>query len=403
MNQRLNIFHNRVLLALLMFFLVEPTYLVRFRFINRIYIVLGFAAFIIVVLLTIKTKAFTMPFWWIVAMYGFVFINTCVQNPQNIMAWFRTEMPSIAMCLIFNLWLEKDPEVLIDSFSIFEILIYVNLITILLFPGGLYISDWYKSNWFLGYKTIQIRTILPILVMSVIRSYKNGGTLDFRTAALLMAAAVTFSLLGSVTSSVGFCVFAAGLFCLHTKSSKISKVFTLRNGLIFVAVMFFVIVVFRQQHLFSFIIERVFHKDLTVHGRTYIWDMSIEKFLLKPVFGYGYLTTQNYLELFEVEKYYSHPHNYLLYNGMMGGIVLIIIQLYGYLTADRMLAKSTSVYSQIIVFCLFSFMFMGIFEALVSTSLLYPMVILGMKADALDTMASKETQKKMVCESCDFI
>jgi O-antigen ligase len=325
-------------------------------------------------------------------MYGFIFVNTAIQKPQNIYTWFMTEIPSITMCLIFSLWLEKNPGLLIDCFSVFELLIYINLLTILCYPEGLYRSELYTANWFLGYKNPQIRTILPVLSISLIKSYKEYGKLKLRAILLLLSSAITFYLTSSATSLIGIGIFLIGLFLFHTKKGRLPRLLNLRNIMILVVILFVIVVMLKKQSMFSYIVENVLGRDLTFTYRTDVWDMSLDRIKLKPLWGYGYLTGRNFIEIFG-RNVYSHPHNYIMYNMMIGGICLVAIQLVGFLYADKSLNKTMrTIYSKIVFFCLSSFLIMGISESLVSTVLLYPMVILGMRADALVSFEEKNTK-----------
>ncbi|MFR3202482.1 MAG: O-antigen ligase family protein [[Clostridium] leptum] len=67
----------------------------------------------------------------------------------------------------------------------------------------------------------------------------------------------------------------------------VDKLFNFRNYLILNILLFFVIVIFRMQNLFAFLIEDILHKNLTLTGRTVIWDRTLELIGEKPILGHG--------------------------------------------------------------------------------------------------------------------
>ena len=76
---------------------------------------------------------------------------------------------------------KKSISVLAGLALILEIYTYVNFATIVLFPDGLYDAALYAGNyWFLGYKNVMIRFLLPAIVLNAIWTVHNKGKYTVR-------------------------------------------------------------------------------------------------------------------------------------------------------------------------------------------------------------------------------
>ena len=250
----------------------------------------------------------------------------------------------------------------------------------------MYNSGLFDQSWFLGFKNPQIRTILPIVCMALIRAYRCRGKITLSAALLVVASAMTMVLNGSSTGLVGIAVFVFLLIMFHRKYKKLPRIFNLLTMTIITGGLFLGIMAFQIQDIFSFLIVGVLGKDLNFTHRTGIWNTAIQLIGEKLLFGYGYLRDSDYASLFNFTVA-THPHNYLLYIAMTGGALLIVVWLAGIVKASRTLNENiSSIYCKVILFTLCSFLVMGLTESLVSTELLYPMVVLGMKADKISNL-----------------
>lgn len=305
-----------------------------------------------------------------------IFLATATGS-KEIYDYMRGNFSSLGMCLLFFLWLRNNPKVLLKSFSFFQIYIYLNLITIILFPDGMYSSPTYDANWFLGYKNIQIRTILPIVAIVLINSYYQRNKLTRSNFFLIFCCILTFLLNRSSTSLVGFSIFIL-LFAFFRKR-ELPRIISVKTGIAAVAAFFVLIVVMKSQYMFAFFIEDVLHKDLTFTDRVTIWDRTLPLIKKSLALGYGYMTSASYVSLYKAD-YFTHPHNYTLYILMTGGLSLLTVLLMGYYFADKSLsATRESIYSKLVLFTLFSFLIMGFTEAITATIMMYPMLIMGME------------------------
>lgn len=396
MKNVMNLCKSKIFTCFLLLVLVKPHFFYEIVWLDRLYDYTSFVIALILIIASLISKPIHKSRIWIIAFYGVMLFAT-IFGTGNVMEYMKSNFASLALCLMFDIWLEKSPKTLVDGFEILEVLVYVNFITVLLFPKGMYQTDLYTANWLLGYKNYQIRTILPIVCMALIRSYCKYGKISLRTWALFACSACTLILVNSATALVGYATFTGLLMLYHSKKKEIPKIITLTNVLIASVIVLIGIVSFNIQNSAAYLIENVLGKNLTFTGRLPIWEMSILYFLKKPILGYGYLTGDEYVRMYNAGPWFAHPHNYMFYILLTGGLVLGIIAIIGYCMASRMISKNIkSVYSKIILFTLCSFLVMGITEAITATVLLYPMLVLGMKIDKIVALEYQGHSKVML-------
>lgn len=378
------IFESRILVVIMLLFLFQVPYFDRvYPSIHTIYMYGSLLLTVALIILQIISTKVKKDLIWIFLFFGMNLYFTW-QGSGATYEYMRANFATFAMCLLFYIWLNNNPKVLIESFSYLSIYIYINLLTVLLFRRGLY-SDviYHNFNWFLGYKNVHIRSILPISAMNIIYSYYKYNKLNLRTKVLIVCSALTFVFNGSSTSLVGYAVFLLLIALFNKNNKRIPKILSLGTGVVAVLVFFVLIVVMRLQNMFSFIIVDVLGKDLTLHNRTIIWDRTFELIEKKPYTGYGYMSGTSYGELMN-NDYFAHPHNYLLYIIFTGGLLLFAVIMLGYYWANKSLKKtSMSIYSKVILFTLLSFFLMGLTESLTGTVFIYPMLILAMNVDKI--------------------
>ena len=391
-----SLYDSKILTGFLLLVLVKPEYFTEIGWLDTIYNYTSLAIAMILVIVSLISKPIHKSRIWIIAFYSVMLFMT-IFGSGNVLEYMKANFASLALCLMFDIWLEKSPKTLIEGFNILEVLVYANLITVLLFPKGMYRTELYTANWLLGYKNYHIRTILPIVCIALIRSYWKWGKVSLRTWFLIVCSAVTMILIDSSTALVGYVVFIGLLMLYHSKKKALPQKFTLSNMLLATVFVFIAIILFNVQESFSYLIESVLGRNLSFTGRLPIWGISAQFFLKKPIFGYGFLTGDDYVKMFNAGPWFAHPHNYMFYILLTGGLMLGIIVIIGYSMASRTISKNIkSVYSKIILFTLCSFLVMGIAEAITSTVLLYPMLVLGMNIDKIAALGYLERRKAML-------
>ena len=198
---------------------------------------------------------------------------------------------------------------------------------IVLYPSGIYNFDAVNHHYFLGSRNVMMRTIFPGVCFSILRSKAEHDRLSIRTWAVILISPASLVLVWSATALVGYGVFL--IFLLLYVFDLFPKWMTFKTCLIILVTVFFAIIVFKLQNIFSFLIVDIMHKDITFTGRVYLWDSCMNYIPQSFLFGYG----MEYLEIIAGKLYlytqYDSAHNFILdifyQNGFVGVVLLSAI------------------------------------------------------------------------------
>lgn len=213
------------------------------------------------------------------------------------------------------------------------ILVIIDLMTMVLYPSGLYRDSVYSLNWFLGYKTLRLVYLLPLCIFEGYLSNLLKGKLCFRSYCIFTVSII--SLLYSQATSASACL---GLVCLliiglnYVQKIKIFEklikwVCNYKIILPVYGVVVFLTVILPNSSFIQTIITQVFHKDATLTTRTILWAQCLELIRTHWIGGIGYLSVGQYQDLMN-SVYYSSPHNMVLsvlISGSIIGLVLYIL------------------------------------------------------------------------------
>lgn len=212
-------------------------------------------------------------------------------------------------------------ELLQGVFSATLLLSLANLFSILLYPDGLFASllTEQSGNFLLGHRNNVYQVIIPSVgcgfLLGVIsdKRFIMGGIAAFVIGALQLMLAF------SATSTIGLAIM--GLFLVLMPLRVVRNIC---NIVSFVGayLLFFIGVVFlRLQGLAAPLIEGILGKQITLTGRTYIWDKAFS--LIKEgdaIFGCG---ISAYRQLKIDGLAYAHAHNELLNLMLIGGVASV--------------------------------------------------------------------------------
>lgn len=343
---------------------------------NPIYLLWRIFSLLIVILLTLKRKKISkiiiyMTFFMIVLLFSTLLNNGDIESCIKII------ISVMGLSMVLDYGFNNEKRNLSKAFADYlYILITINFVSILLNPNGLYTNpfDHYRDNWFLGFKNIHILFILPGITINYISDLLNKGKVGLKYYILLAISFVSLIMINSSTSIVGI-IFII-LFLYFNKFILKSNLINIKKFIIIFLIIFFLIVVFRAQNIFAFIIEDILHKDLTFTNRTYIWDYVMNFISKNPFFGYG--------NEFKLERYYKtimyqsyHAHNQLLEiiykTGFIGFWTFVLICKEGFKNLNP--NKYNKKMVKFIAIVAFALMIMTVTEAYVLEKIMYMLVI----------------------------
>lgn len=302
-----------------------------------------------------------LVFLMLVLLHLWEVLSTLYNNGNLKTSFFSILCPIIVIGLLFETMRDRPGIIIKGGMALSEILIYGNLLTILLFPDGMYGTGaggdglWFSQlNWLLDNKNdIIVYCLFACMMASIYRS--QGGSV-WRERWLYAASIFSIFLTQSAASMLGITLFT--LLMLILKTQKIR--FNVYVLLTFNIAIFFLIFVFRAQDLFSFLIQDVFHKTLTLTGRTRIWDAIWPLVWENPLLGLGIMKYGELHHLLGIRGG-GHAHNLILNYLSIGGIPSLLFYLAAMFFVYRKLHRyQNTVAGQILAVTLFIFQILAV-------------------------------------------
>ena len=205
-----------------------------------------------------------------------------------------------------------------------SILVFINLLTIIIFPGGMYINGNY-TNYFLGFDNGHIVVFMPTLFLTL-----ENATLRKRYALMVstwvaIIGSVIICKSGVTLVGVGVLIF---LLCIIRFPAVRKYLFNWKTVAIVIIGVFLLVIVLRIQTNYRDFIMQYFGKDESFTGRTILWDRAFNYIKENPWLGTGDNTEVN-LVMFKLNTQrivYSHNEilDILVRSGVIGLVLYIL-------------------------------------------------------------------------------
>jgi len=213
-------------------------------------------------------------------------------------------------------------------YSVFYILLAVNLATLFLYPNGMYVNDMglQEYNFFLGnYNVFVIYFFMSALSGYLyVKKYKGRITGDYIFLWLIIL--ITFYKKRSATSMVGVLLLLIYGVLFNRKGTRL--LFNIKTYSVFNLFFFFFIVWNSADNWIVKGITGLLNRNMTFSGRTVIWDKIKPLVKQKWLLGNGLETEEVILEKLKPVQA-VHAHNLyldILYkNGLIGFILIAIL------------------------------------------------------------------------------
>lgn len=354
---------NKPLVVFLMFvLLIKPdSFAAVFPQLSAAYNVGTLFVFACVLLLALTTTRFSLLTVYVTVFQGFFVCSTYI-NGGNIDTAVFTFLRVIALCCLIESGIRVDcRSLLMGGVIAFFAYLLINLITIVAFPNGLYLSaQTGNACYFLGHRNVLSKTLLPGLLLSYLLDYIDKRCFGKRFITYFILYAVTEVAVWSASGLASLLVVIAIYAIAITKSHALKHGMMMAAGI--GALGTISIVVLRLQELFSFLIVDVLHRDLTLTTRTIVWDKAFDVIESAPIFGYGLeesVTAQ--IRFGTVES----SHNYFLDQIYYGGVVALCLLMLGlYMLGSRLRKCPSKEVVAVLASCLGGFFCLGIVEPL---------------------------------------
>lgn len=277
----------------------------------------------------------------------------------------------------------------------FELIIYINLITEIFWPDGLYTevsTIVHTKNWFLGYYNGHSAYFIPALMFAWL--YWNRTRKLFRpiTLTIIIFISAVLSWSGGVLMSLA-CMTLVFLFFKNR-----TKIMNYYNYWLLHLVFFFSIKVMHIQDLFIWLLTDVLGKMGSLIFRIRIWDYALQSFMKSPLIGYG--LQDLYVRVAELHSPHGvHAHNMLLELLYQGGTIGLILFVLIVIVAGRNIMKHRNTQeSKIVSIAFLGWCIATLVEPFTSPFLMGMFVIADHSNQELrtqDSTAAEQYQEKM--------
>ena len=315
------------LLFLLATGFIRSAYLNRFRIFSLFYIILEILCLLYLCINIRKIQINKIIV--VISLFELSIILSTLRAPItniNIFTVVFQGMSSIVFCLYVQFMIRINMKNCVRVlYDLCEILIYINVLSSVFFANGLYNqSDNFdvKHYYFLGHQNQMGYYSLFALTLGTIRKQiDSADEYSGKRLYLLMAISIFYCLrVWSVTSiiSVGMMI----ILLLYNDFSRHGFRLPVIISFLINIVIFILFVVEQNFGFFSFLIQNVFHRNMTLSSRSFIWQSAFNAFLLEPIWGWG----SGYgRELFGFQTAHNRYLNILFTQGITGMLIFIVM------------------------------------------------------------------------------
>jgi len=347
------------LYLMILAFLIVPDYFQTLDNVNTILKLITVFLFVCLLFFTVVNKRINffiifcfLFFLW--RMFSSYYLSNGVLDIDN-------SIRIMSLVLLINLSIKKHARTILSALSlVFSTYIIINLITLLLYPYGLYLDNpregQFRSAWLLGIDNQFAYFIIPGIVIVILSSLYTYKKITIKTWFVIIAAGITMFKVFSATGLVTILFVLGSVLLYLRKKSKLRLTFVI-SSIVYVVV-WLLLVPFNSIDVFQSIIVDILGKDLTLSGRTRIWSVVLG--VIPDSLWYGYGINIRVL----VSKTYFVAHNMLLQITLESGIIGLFLFLFCIITAGiRLQFAKRYIMASLLVVGIFGILIGGLTEA----------------------------------------
>lgn len=284
-----------------------------------------------------KYRKICLQTFLLCVLYMLFAISTCGNENTSMLRYLIATVPVLISVLLLDISYRKNElfRYLITLLLLLSIFNILNFFSILLYPSGLYspleagmigttiFSIPTTAHYFLGFTKGHLMTHVFVCSLAVILGnyYKEDIKIVFYLN--LCVSILSNIIVLSVSSLFGLLLFIiAENKCFYRLYNMVSMV-KIYYALLLVWIG---IVVFRIHEYFADLFV-LLGKDITLTGRTVLWDVGMDKIMDSPLFGIGIISTDKAFELFHygVASVHSLFLEIFFYGGFVSGVIFLVI------------------------------------------------------------------------------
>lgn len=264
----------------------------------------------------------------VVFLYEIWLLIATILNPDgSIVRYCGPTVSVIGVCMYIELIIKRGLivevlHILTNTLSVFCI---INAITVFLYPQGLTNQGDENYIYFLGLENRFSFYYLPLVAFSGLYSYLKYGKVKLFVYIMSLFNMLILIDKWAVGGMLG--MIFMNMLLLFRKSLFSYKIFNSVVCFVIVIIANILLVFLRVQYLFEDFIVNDLGKDITLTGRTLLWDYGLLSFLYRPIWGIGYQDLGSLpVEMLNVGHMHNLFMNVLFYGGLGGMVLFLIIQ-----------------------------------------------------------------------------
>lgn len=263
--------------------------------------------------------------------YVYLIVNTYVHGQGEIHFLVSTIKMGLFLYVV-DIMLNKNYKKSINIlYNLFVILFLADVISILLFPEGLYRTttiwnEWSSSiveGWLLGNKNNHVLWYLVTIYLTYIKQ-KMTGLRKYKRIwhVVMLLALVSVIRMHSSTSIIVILIADVGMLYFQYRKNQTIHINMIVIGATYAVMQ--VLVLIGSANFLQPMITKVFGKDLTFSGRTTAWLNVCYYISCKPIWGWGQMTGEDSKRLLD-NSAFVNSHNQWLQVLWEGGIIQLIL------------------------------------------------------------------------------
>ena len=296
--------------------------------IDHIFTILKLLAFFILLKEYVKKRMMSMLFFFVVIYQAWLFIATFISDNGNIFRFFGPAVSTVGVIMYVELAVKKGKFLQCLQYLV-QILVtfcIINFFTVILLPNGFNYHGGDNYLFFLGLENRFAFYFLPLVAFASIYSYMKYGKVKKNIYLISIFNMMVLIFKWAVGGMLGLIMI--NLLIIFRKHFLPYRLFNSLTCFFVVLLSNFLLVFLRVQEYFEDFIVNDLGKDITLTGRTELWDYGFYSFAKHPLWGIGYLDLNNLPpDMLNVGHMHNLFMNVLFYGGLGGLFFFIIIQL----------------------------------------------------------------------------
>lgn len=315
---------------------MKPAYLARIPTVDMVFDILRGVSFLVIVLWHVIGRKSVSLVIALVAVWRVFLVSSTLVHGGEVYACIVESFSIMSVVLLYDAAYNSEKPIFISAqLFCFELMIYINLLTEVIFPSGLYTTVStivHNENWFIGYYNNHSQFFIPALMFAWLYREKTGKTM--RTILLTMAIYISAVLVWSG----GVLLSLAGMTLIFLFLKKQTRLLNYYTYWLLHIVFFVSVYVLHVQDWFHWLLVDILGKMGSLTFRITLWGRVLKLIAESPILGHG--SQDVFVRTAEVHLAHGvHAHNMLLEQLYLGGVTGLTLWVCIILLSGRQLMK----------------------------------------------------------------